>query len=247
MDERLKARIAALRAKTMENGCSEEEAATAARLLGNILDMHGLTLGDVENMVRTKDASGCKQFYWGQGRRLGEIQYVAWPIAKLFDCKVWRHNAGVEQRLAYFGLEQDAFAACAMTDMIENAMETEWRRWFNREGKAIQAAAAAVGDVLALRKTHGKRQRGDFMMGMAGRLTQRLEEMRVERMRLQIEGTPGTALVVLKDQLVTQAFAEMQMNLRPGRRPKDRSDTEARRAGVAAAERVNITVGGQIK
>ena len=46
--DRLKARIAALLAKTVENGCTEGEALSAAAKVAELLDRHALSLSDVE-------------------------------------------------------------------------------------------------------------------------------------------------------------------------------------------------------
>ena len=40
--DRLKARIQALRAKTVENGCTEQEALAAAAKVADLLDQHDL-------------------------------------------------------------------------------------------------------------------------------------------------------------------------------------------------------------
>ena len=46
--EKLKGRIQALRAKTVENGCTEEEALSAAAKVADLLDQYDLSLTDVE-------------------------------------------------------------------------------------------------------------------------------------------------------------------------------------------------------
>src|SRR5690348_10094891 len=44
----LKARIQALRAKTIENGCTESEALAAAAKVAELLDRYDLSLSDIE-------------------------------------------------------------------------------------------------------------------------------------------------------------------------------------------------------
>ena len=46
--DKLKLRIQALRAKTMDNGCTEAEAMMAAAKVAELLDRYDLTLSDVE-------------------------------------------------------------------------------------------------------------------------------------------------------------------------------------------------------
>ena len=46
--DKLKARIQGLRAKTIENGCTEEEALSAAAKVAELLDTYDLSMTDVE-------------------------------------------------------------------------------------------------------------------------------------------------------------------------------------------------------
>ena len=46
--DKLKARIQALRAKTIDNGCTEDEALSAAAKVAELLDRYALSLTDVE-------------------------------------------------------------------------------------------------------------------------------------------------------------------------------------------------------
>ncbi len=46
--DKLKTRILALRAKTIENGCTEDEALSAAAKVAALLDRYDLSLTDVE-------------------------------------------------------------------------------------------------------------------------------------------------------------------------------------------------------
>jgi len=50
--DKLKLRIQALRAKTIDNGCTEEEALSAAAKVAELLDRHDLSLTDVEREIR---------------------------------------------------------------------------------------------------------------------------------------------------------------------------------------------------
>ena len=46
--DKLRARIQALRAKTIDNGCTEDEALSAAAKVAELLDRHDLSLSDIE-------------------------------------------------------------------------------------------------------------------------------------------------------------------------------------------------------
>jgi hypothetical protein len=52
--DKLKLRIQALRAKTIDNGCTEDEALSAAAKVAELLDRYDLSLSDVD--IRTAPA-----------------------------------------------------------------------------------------------------------------------------------------------------------------------------------------------
>ena len=54
--DKLKTRIQALRTKTIDNGCTEDEALSAAAKVAELLDRYDLSLTDVE--IREGRASG---------------------------------------------------------------------------------------------------------------------------------------------------------------------------------------------
>ncbi len=62
--DKLTARIQALRAKTIDNGCTEDEALAAAAKVAELLDRYDLSLSDVE--LR---AEPCQQLAFETGRK----------------------------------------------------------------------------------------------------------------------------------------------------------------------------------
>ena len=61
--DKLKVRIQALRAKTIDNGCTEDEALSAAAKVAELLDRYDLSMTDVEMrelMTRGKLRAGRK-------------------------------------------------------------------------------------------------------------------------------------------------------------------------------------------
>ncbi len=86
--DKLKTRIQALRAKTIDNGCTEDEALSAATKVAELLDRYDLSLTDVE----MRDAPCERREYetWRKKRIL--IDGCIGAVAHFCDCRVWREN-----------------------------------------------------------------------------------------------------------------------------------------------------------
>lgn len=234
MNDKLKSRIAALMAKTVENGCSEEEAASAATLLANMLDMHGVTIADVTAMLTSKETVDVTKMNWTSGKKLHEAYLVAQPIAAFFGCKVWRSlHGGDLPAIVFFGLSQDAYAACTLLETVKVSMDTEWQRYL----KTVPWDRRGSGKTV--------RMRTSFMNGMILRLTSRLSAMLDERNKANAPPPGGgTALVVLKNQLVEREFKSLEMKLTASRSTRARSSSnDAHQAGMAAGDRTSLSAG----
>jgi hypothetical protein len=86
--DKLKLRIQALRAKTIDNGCTEEEALSAAAKVAELLDRHDLSLTDVE--LR---AAPCeRRAYETHRKKRIPLDDCIGAIAHFCDCRVWREK-----------------------------------------------------------------------------------------------------------------------------------------------------------
>jgi len=230
----LKGRIAGLMRMTIENGCSEAEAASAASKISDLLDLYGLTATDVEAHINNPaNQTNIGPANFGDKARLHDAWRVAKSVADLFDCMIWQTTArdanGVGKRLVFFGYPQDTEAATALMAVIQAAMEREWKAWYDPSNKADATK-------------HGRVYRAGFMGGMAERLNARLRALKVERNAKAV--TTGTSLVILKGQVVARALRDTNIKLgRAGSRRSSAGDAGARDAGRAAGDRVNFSGG----
>ena len=102
--DRLKARIQALRAKTVENGCTEQEALAAAAKVADLLDQHDLSLSDVEIREEPCERAVVETYR----RQRVPLDGCVNAIAAFCDCRVWREkNSEGEHRYVFFGLSPD--------------------------------------------------------------------------------------------------------------------------------------------
>lgn len=221
--DRVKSRIRALTEKTVSNGCTEAEALAAAEMVGRLLDRYCLTMAEID--LRQTPCVELTVFSGARKRR--PIDACVTAIARFCDTKVWlvRTEDGVSY--VFFGFETDAMLARYLFQVIDSAIATE--------SEAFRARNPGLRD-LKLR-----RSADSFRHGMAARIAERLELTQVERATaMAAQRSGGTALTVVKHQVVEAAFNDSGTRLAASRRPAIRILRGAYSDGVAAGERVNL-------
>lgn len=226
----IKAKIAALLAKNSDNGATENEAMAAMRIAQKLMDEHGVTMEDI--LQNNSAANDFIREVMRTGRKnLHEVDlYCAVAIAEFCDVRVWQNKeySGSKKlgvTVQFFGYVADVELAKYLREMIFRAMEWEWAKYSNSVNN--------VGHKRSVRKS--------FLVGMAGRLSQRLRELKVE------SRNTGNQLIVLKNQMVTQAWAEqVNINLKKTNAPKTVTvkDGAAYAAGQGAGDRVSLNRAG---
>ena len=114
--------IKALMQKTVDNGCTESEAMSAAEMVAKMLRKHNLNLSEVE--VR---GERCIQIDIDVTKRAHPVVMCSTAIAKFTGTKVWRSPS--RGKLVFFGLPHDVEVASYMVDMIRNIMEQEYSKY----------------------------------------------------------------------------------------------------------------------
>jgi hypothetical protein len=222
-------KISALLAKTKERGCTEGEALAAAELASKLMTKYGLSLSELESISTPSDV--CETDAMTIGRvRAHEVLHVAGAIADYTDTRHWyqrlHDHRGV--LLVYFGLATDVQVATYLTDILRNAMDTEWHLYWNAHRKdSISSPGTA---------------RANFMRGMVERISTRLYTMKAA----QNEAADNNcrAIVVVKEDIVRKAFEARNINItHKARREEFFSDSSAYHAGDAAGSRVTIAKG----
>ena len=224
--DKLKVRIQALRAKTIDNGCTEEEALAAAAKVAELLDRHDLSLTDVE--LR---AAPCeRRAYETHRRKRIPLDDCIGAIAHFCDCRVWREkNARGETSYVFFGLRSDIEVAHYLTELIDTAVRTELGRF---------KTSADYG-----RFRHQQRHlaNASFALGMVASIADRLVAMKASRDRVN-HGT-GRGLVVLKTSVVDAEFDKLDLKLRAQRSRSRMVSMTAYEAGGAAGAALAISPG----
>jgi hypothetical protein len=187
------ARIQALRARTVERGCTEAEAMAAAAKIAELLDKHDLTLDEIS--VRNSDCEGVR-VATGRKRR-APVDGCMPPVAAFCDCRVWSEQGeGGVLRYVFFGLKADVQAARFLHDVIEDTFETE--------SAAFRRGAIYQG----LRGSDRRVALTSFQTGLAGGIADKLDELKAARRGAGAGGT-GFDLVALKQSVVEEEMERL--------------------------------------
>jgi hypothetical protein len=217
--EAVSRRIRALLSKTIENGATEAEAIAAAGKARELMDQHRLTMSDVEIQA--------EPIVKEEVDRPNRIKPAAVDdclegIDRCCGVKTWFHRRWDEtgranRRVVILGLKADVEMARYLYDTIATAIRVETRahRWFSRDDRA------------------------SFQVGMARRINFRLLQMAREREPVA-KTASGTALVVVKDRLVSDAFDRLGIKFGRGLAGMQWRSLDAYAAGQLAGDKVNL-------
>jgi hypothetical protein len=220
--DRVKTRIRALTERTVARGCTEAEAMAAADMVGKLLERYALTMQEVD--VREQPCVQVEVPLGGVRRR--PIDLCVPAIARFCDCKVWLARSEAGARYVFFGFMTDTTLASYLFSVIDRAIRSELLAF-------RQNAPALAGTAL-------RRASMSFQHGMAARTAERLEMMHAEReASVAANRSAGTALMVIRHQVVEDAFRSSKIKLQalPGLTLRRNG---AYRAGRIAGDRVNL-------
>ena len=196
--DRLIGRIQALRAKTVEQGCTEQEALAAATKVAELLDRYGLSMSELD--LRRQACEG--EAVETARKRAGPIDDCVPPIAAFFDCRVWGEKAADGTlRYVFFGLAADVVAARYLYDLVEQAFETETA--------LFRAGPTYAGTPTGLRRT----ATNSFAIGLGRGIVAKLATLREAR-EVALRGASGRDLVVAKQTVVDADLAALGLHLR---------------------------------
>lgn len=236
--DRIKLKIKALANKTVENGCSEEEAMSAMQGVGRLLLQYNLTMSELD--VRQTPCRTVEIKTEGSRHR---IVNCIMSIGVFTDTKPWFQNFGRNHTTySFFGQEHDLDMAQYLFKVCKAAIDGETRRYkgtkdYRDNGGGRSATVSfqhGLTDKLCQRLREMKREEN-------AELQAREAEQRAEQAKAGTAGSTSTALVVLKKQLVEQEFKVHGPRLRNVRSTRAVRSRSAYGAGSAAGDRVNLS------
>lgn len=217
--EKLAARVRALMAKTVENGCTEEEAIAAAAKVAEILERYNLSLDEVEirQSPFTKKTANVRDDMVG-----AKLYVVANGIETLTGARYWTARREGVVEIHFFGLSHEVDVARYLLDVCAGAMR--------RAAREVDSTNMLFRPALRHQRT------ASFIAGMADRLRNRL-------VALKPKDPPGQGLVVLKNSLIDQGLADMGIELETKSGHRESLNAAAYEAGVQAGDRVGLNQG----
>lgn len=231
--ESISKKIKALLNKTVENGCSESEAIASAQKAQELLNKHNLSMSEVEFCASTFETLNIDT-----GKKKRDYMYrLVNYIAKFTDCYTYfNHSRGRVKysnlTYVFFGEKTSTEIANFLYDLLLNAIEFESKRYKNSEDFKILSFSYSSRTIM-----------NSFRTGMAIRLAQRLEEMKIEKDRQNMSDNS----IVLYDRvsIVKNKFHELNsdITISSASAYKTSISTDAFESGKSKADEVNITTG----
>jgi hypothetical protein len=223
--ERLVQRIQGLRAKTVEQGCTEQEALAAAEKVADLLDRYGLSLSELDVRAQPCEGIGIQT----DRRRFAPIDGCVPAIAAFFDCRVWaEHAKGTTLRYVFFGLRADVQAAQYLYELVERAFATE-------------TDAFRAGDLYARMAGARRSATTSFQTGLARGIAAKLQALQAARDASR-RSASGRDLVPVKAAMVEEELAKLGLDLQTrGLGGGRRVLADAFHEGEAAGQRFEVT------
>jgi hypothetical protein len=222
--DKLISRVRALLSMTIENGCSEAEAMSAAAMASKLMEEHDLAIKDIDALKSEPVGStGAGYGKTAQSRELHPAaKFASVAVANFFDCRVWYNGT----QIFFFGMKDDVALAHDLLQLVRGAMDQEIAR-FKRT--ALKTDGLGV---------HA--QTTSFAEGMAARVSERLKF--VKELRSKNVRATGNDIVVIKSELVTEAYAKAhgRESNRKGQFGSKRLSSAAYAAGYLAGDRVGL-------
>ena len=218
-------RIRGLRAKTIDQGCTEQEALAAADKVAELLDRYGLSLGEIDLRQQACQGFGIES----TRKRSGALDECLSSIAQFCDCRAWNEmsEAGTI-RSVFFGLPADVEAA---------------RYLYERVAMALQTETAAFQKSHIYDEAGGGRAKStrSFRWGLAGGIRTKLLQRKAERTETSIKAS-GRDLVPVKESVVEEELAKLGLNLTSKSKRGQMVLVDAFEAGEAAAQRFEAEI-----
>lgn len=219
-------RIRALSRFTEANGCTETEAQAALAKVQELISAHNIRQDELS--IREEGLHCTQDEFTELNSSVGDWMDCGLPIAALYNTKVW-----VAQRI-----EDDPLG------LGLGSMRVAHMRFFGfaADVAASVATAAIICNAVNAESSRFKGHRPSFRAGMIARLCQRLRDMKPKAAQ-----STGRGLIVLKDQLVTEQFAKLNLHLRNVRATRTTAhNSAAYAAGQAAGNGVNLGRAAQL-
>jgi hypothetical protein len=229
--------IAGLLSKTVENGCTEEEAMAAATKANELLKKYDLSFSDLEDAKRhmSGDRYGLLPVVLTDDA-YESIEGTLVAVAEFYDIRSWKSTKDGLPVVCLFGSETDVIFAKQTILMLLSTVDAEFAIFEMNHRKGSKKARP--------NKRYWEEKRTAFSLGFCYRMSERYRALKRDRTKA---AKNSKELVVLKNDLVVvnlkkKGYSE-DMGLNHTQREVE-ADSEAFEKGVESADRVNIETRG---
>lgn len=215
-------RIRALMEKTVDNGCTEAEAMTAAEKVGKMMTEYDISSGE----FNFKDEICVQESYHLNRGTVHPVHHCVLAVSKYTATKCF-YRSGRKHGYEYifFGMPVDVEIAKGLMNLIYNCME-------------FQATLFKCSDTYK-KASAGKTARDSFLKGMAFTISSRLNEMSNSRHN-EIKKTTGRDLVIIKDEIVNDEFNKLNLKIKKVSAKSLVKELESFEKGIEKGKEVNL-------
>lgn len=231
--ERIISLVRQLREKTVDRGCTEEEALAAAEKVSQLMADYQLSLTDIKEVQDDVYGAMSKVYAGGsECRRTWHETKLTWmAVADFCDCECWTS----QDKLVFFGSKNDCEISFYMADLIKNTADAEWKIYQAKIRKGRQSGNT------------DRTARAAFMTGFSSRISARLRDLKKMRDSKTQTTEQSRALVLVKEQVVAAKFdaycKQNGMKLRTTKVRRRSHDVQAYLAGQSAGEKASLGSG----
>jgi hypothetical protein len=219
--ENLLSKIRALLAKTLDAGCTEQEALTALAKAQAMIAAYEVTEAELkltkeEKAILRSEPPGTKdphQIKWN----------LLYGVSKFCNCESWRERRRKGGGIVFCGLPADAQFATWLLDHLAAFIESEIVNFLIKSEPSNEDRRAAI--------------RG-FVAGCTERISDRLEEL--SEQTAAVATSNAKALVVLKDRAVQDKLKELEIRIHATCGGYVEHDQSSYAAGKAAGNRASF-------
>jgi hypothetical protein len=221
-------RIQALRAKTVDQGCTEQEALASAKKVAELLDRYGLSLSEIELRHQVCEGIGIDT----ERRRREAFDSCVPSVAAFCDCKVWTETTPSKSiRYVFFGLPADVGAAHYLYDLIEVTFATETKQF-------------KLGEIYGEMQADQRRKAvKSFQIGLSNGIVNKLNLMKAERDAAN-KTSSGRDIVPLKASVIEDELAKLGLSFAAKSQARRKHVlVDAYEAGEVAGHRFEVRPG----
>jgi Protein of unknown function (DUF2786) len=212
-------KIRALMAKTVENGCTEEEALAALAKARAMMDVYEIS---DDELALTKEETAILRREPPDSKDPHRIKnLLVQAVAPFCGCQAWRDR---DRTLTFCGLRADVQFATWLLDTLTAFVEAE----------LVEHLMSTLAE-----GRHRREVIRGFVTGCTGRITERLNELR-QKSKAAVTTSNAKALVVAKDAAIKAKMEEEGIYLRKCGGSTGAIDNSSYQAGSTAGNRASF-------